>query len=478
MSKPQVINRRAVIGLLGAGAGAAAAALLPESAASASTGSSVAGSGPVIRVTSFGAVGDGVADDTSAIQGAIDAASVSGGVVYLPAGEYRLTRQPGEATLTLKSNVTVRGDGVGTHIFLDPATPPDSARHYVMRVGGQNEAASDIVVEDLKLTVNNAAIAGGSLMGICARHDGTDKTIHSDNVLVRNCHIVDSQIAVGCTKSAVTGPYPEARLNGQFRNWVVENCVLDLSGNKMIELGECDYGVIRNNLMTRCADGPQAIFHSRNILIDGNRINYTVSGINVTAGSNNITIIGNVVEADASIAATATSSALYFRTEATTATDYVQSDIRSIGNVYRDTRTNTKRAFRTGTRTEVSSSVYQRASFVGDTFDGAVQLADLLAPGTTTIRDFTFTNCTFLADIVTVPDSTMASADVTLVGCDLRRAAGYTINADRWSVQNCRIRGPVSVSATATAAIVTGNRVDGTITDAGIGSLVADNKTP
>ena len=49
----------------------------------------------------FGAVGDGIADDTSAIQAAIDA----GACVRIPAGMYRVGR------LNLKSNLTIVGDG-------------------------------------------------------------------------------------------------------------------------------------------------------------------------------------------------------------------------------------------------------------------------------------------------------------------------------------------------------------------------------
>lgn len=61
-----------------------------------------------VSVKDFGAVGNGVADDTAAIQAAIDAAiAAGGGEVHLPVGVFRTT-----ATLDLDGNsVTLRGAG-------------------------------------------------------------------------------------------------------------------------------------------------------------------------------------------------------------------------------------------------------------------------------------------------------------------------------------------------------------------------------
>jgi len=53
----------------------------------------------------YSAVGNGVADDTSAIQDCIDACT-AGQVVYLPAGTYKIT-----SPLKIKSGITVRGAG-------------------------------------------------------------------------------------------------------------------------------------------------------------------------------------------------------------------------------------------------------------------------------------------------------------------------------------------------------------------------------
>jgi hypothetical protein len=55
-----------------------------------------------VSARDFGAKGDGIADDTAAIQKALDAMSPGGGVVHLPAGQYKLSdslRVPHGATL-------------------------------------------------------------------------------------------------------------------------------------------------------------------------------------------------------------------------------------------------------------------------------------------------------------------------------------------------------------------------------------------
>jgi len=65
-----------------------------------------------LSVKDFGAVGDGVADDTAAIQAAIDAMPVGGGRVYLPSGTYKLT-----APISIPSNKnggSIFGDGDST----------------------------------------------------------------------------------------------------------------------------------------------------------------------------------------------------------------------------------------------------------------------------------------------------------------------------------------------------------------------------
>ncbi len=58
----------------------------------------------VYAVRDFGAVGDGVADDTEAIQRAIDRAAENGATVCLPPGKYRVA-----GSLSVKAGVTLKG---------------------------------------------------------------------------------------------------------------------------------------------------------------------------------------------------------------------------------------------------------------------------------------------------------------------------------------------------------------------------------
>src|SRR4051812_37698536 len=62
--------------------------------------------GPVYNVKAYGALGDGVTDDTVAIQAALTACGVKGGIVFLPIGKYIVT-----GSLFIKSYTTLMGAG-------------------------------------------------------------------------------------------------------------------------------------------------------------------------------------------------------------------------------------------------------------------------------------------------------------------------------------------------------------------------------
>ena len=86
------------------------------------------------------------------------------------------------------------------------------------------------------------------------------------------------------------------RQASQFKNWQVHHNTIDTCGNKAVELAECNGGLIADNYIINCEDGPQVIFGSRNVRICDNQVFFLRTGINITEGSHHITVTGNIVE--------------------------------------------------------------------------------------------------------------------------------------------------------------------------------------
>lgn len=88
----------------------------------------------IANVVDFGAKGDGVTDDTAAIQAAIDACNAAGGgIVTIPSGTYIVTE-----TIVLKTGVYLRGQGIySTLIYLADGSDCDiiKSENYDILVG-------------------------------------------------------------------------------------------------------------------------------------------------------------------------------------------------------------------------------------------------------------------------------------------------------------------------------------------------------
>lgn len=83
-------------------------------------------------VTDFGAVGDGVADNTTAFQSAIDKAAEKGGIVSIPAGRFTVA-----GSVQVKPGVTVKG------VAAAPVSPEPLIGSVILATGGRdNESAA------------------------------------------------------------------------------------------------------------------------------------------------------------------------------------------------------------------------------------------------------------------------------------------------------------------------------------------------
>lgn len=129
---------------------------------------------PIYNVKGFGAKGDGVTDDTLAIQSALNA----GLNVYFPPGTYRVTDK-----LTLQPNQNIRGAGSrrgGTVIAYDG---PDNNSLFVIIGNGPLDHVNGVTIRDLRLS-------GGSKKVIIfdARY--------THNIFVENCIFEGGQTCI------------------------------------------------------------------------------------------------------------------------------------------------------------------------------------------------------------------------------------------------------------------------------------------
>ena len=126
-----------------------------------------------VSVKDFGAVGDGVTDDTAAIQGAIDFANSEGGKrVWFPSATYRIS-----AALVLYNRVTLDLDGGG---IIEQAT--DGV--YIVDCTGTASVTSRFAIENGRLRyVNQQSAVGGSAIRLAST------TVTTSNWLLSNLSI-------------------------------------------------------------------------------------------------------------------------------------------------------------------------------------------------------------------------------------------------------------------------------------------------
>lgn len=113
---------------------------------------------PWFLPTDYGAVGDGVADDTSAVQAAFDAAAVAGGTVYFPDGTYLCTANITVGTGATKV-VNVLGPNWATGGILFSGAAVDKGL-YFLGAGSPGAYAYCGTVQDLHIAGQNGALRG------------------------------------------------------------------------------------------------------------------------------------------------------------------------------------------------------------------------------------------------------------------------------------------------------------------------------
>ncbi len=114
----------------------------------------------VYNVREWGAKGDGVTDDSAALQAVLDAArTAGGGVVYLPTGVYLVTAhthpiRSGPVCIWMGANTTVRGDGPGATVIKLAASQPNDTWIFSNYQTSATYTDTNISVRDLTIDGN------------------------------------------------------------------------------------------------------------------------------------------------------------------------------------------------------------------------------------------------------------------------------------------------------------------------------------
>lgn len=144
----------------------------------------------IYNVSAYGAVGDGVKDDTAAIQAAINAAhAAGGGIVVLGAGTFKVsgTADKADGALRLLDHVTLQGAGMGLTIIKVQDNNPFPITGVIRTP--YNEVTHDVAVYDLTLDgnrANNTVKIDGFYSGVAPGSTLQDYNITLERVEIMN----------------------------------------------------------------------------------------------------------------------------------------------------------------------------------------------------------------------------------------------------------------------------------------------------
>jgi Ca2+-binding RTX toxin-like protein len=236
----------------------------------------------IYNVKDFGAKGDGVTNDTSAIQAAVNAArAAGGGSVYIPSGTYIVSggASAGDGCIMIYDNTTVYGDGMGaTTIKLRDGWNKDVTGIFRDSYGVPHH---DITVHDLTIDGNRANNTGkiiGWFSGVAPGINKTDLNITLDHLEIKNCG------------SYGFDPHE------QTTNLVITNCISHDNGLDGFTLDYVISGRINNNVAyNNGRHGFNVCTRSHDIELAGN-IAYGngAQGLMVQRGGENIPVPYNI----------------------------------------------------------------------------------------------------------------------------------------------------------------------------------------
>jgi hypothetical protein len=266
-----------------------------------------------ISVKEFGAVGNGKADDTRAIQRAIDAVyKVGGGVVFFPQGTYKVTVNPSTLqAITIRTKVTLKGiDRRKSIIKL-----ADRQGNYNSILAGAKFSSdlSDFAMYDLTIdsnATNNPVTSESDFIPLQKKGSYSQRIFAASRYALRiyvgkRIHIEHCRFTDQNNRNTIT-----ANGTAVADIWITHN-IFDLVGGATVDHdhstiyahGKRIY-ISNNFFASRNGAGTKAVWaaietHGDKHTVTFNKITGYRSGMNVTGianSSNGQTVTGNVIK--------------------------------------------------------------------------------------------------------------------------------------------------------------------------------------
>lgn len=237
----------------------------------------------IINVKDYGALGNGINDDSAAIRAAIAALPPSNAKLYFPAGEYRCST----IVITAKKHLTICGDGWPSSIIKS---------NKISEAGDGRGPTIGAQVLNIDAACCDIEVYGLTFDGSCDyRKPGQQAVIiDSDNTTFRNNYTINS------------GEYANSFGRNNARkmdNLIVTDNRIGLNWADGINLNNVNNALVANNMVDGANDDLIAVSDSNNVAINGNFLRSRIDlpskvgrGIAILDGSKNIHASSNYIE--------------------------------------------------------------------------------------------------------------------------------------------------------------------------------------